>query len=144
MWTPEPVSTTWWRDNSWTSRDSKSDPSVVEPVASLYIDWAIPIREQWIGNIFQGIPQTIFEDRRCSGRETNPATTREFVLWLTCGTFDNAYCGLLDKCVTVFITPGVMQVRWNSACRLSVSEKERSIFLLGPLFHHLKGICYLS
>jgi hypothetical protein len=34
-WTPEPVWTTWRRENSWPYRDSKSNPSVVQPVASL-------------------------------------------------------------------------------------------------------------
>jgi hypothetical protein len=28
--------------NSWPYRDSNSDPSVVQPVASRYTDWAIP------------------------------------------------------------------------------------------------------
>jgi hypothetical protein len=33
-WAPEPVWTTWRRENSWPHRDSNSDPSVVRPVAS--------------------------------------------------------------------------------------------------------------
>jgi hypothetical protein len=41
-WAPEPVWMTWRRENSWPYRDSKSDPSVVQPVASRYTDWAIP------------------------------------------------------------------------------------------------------
>jgi hypothetical protein len=32
-WTPEPVWTTWRRENSWPYRDSNSDLSVVQPVA---------------------------------------------------------------------------------------------------------------
>jgi hypothetical protein len=41
-WTPEPVWTTWRRENSCPHRDSNSDRSVVQPVASRYTDWAIP------------------------------------------------------------------------------------------------------
>jgi hypothetical protein len=41
-WAPEPVWTTGRRENSWPYRDSNSDPSVVQPVASLYTDCAIP------------------------------------------------------------------------------------------------------
>jgi hypothetical protein len=40
-WVPEPVWTTWTRENSRTYRDSNSDPSVVLPVASRYTDCAI-------------------------------------------------------------------------------------------------------
>jgi hypothetical protein len=32
----------WRRDNSWLCQDSNSDPSVVQPVASRYTDYAIP------------------------------------------------------------------------------------------------------
>jgi hypothetical protein len=35
-WTPEPVWTIWRRENSWRHRDSNSDPSVVQSVASRY------------------------------------------------------------------------------------------------------------
>jgi hypothetical protein len=38
--TPEPVWTTWRRENSWPYRNSNSDPSVVQPVASRYTDYA--------------------------------------------------------------------------------------------------------
>jgi hypothetical protein len=41
-WTPEPVWTTWKSENSWHHRDSSSEPSVVQPVANRYTDWAIP------------------------------------------------------------------------------------------------------
>jgi hypothetical protein len=36
---PEPVWTTWGRDNFLLYRDSNYDPSVVQPVASRYTDW---------------------------------------------------------------------------------------------------------
>jgi hypothetical protein len=42
VWTSEPVWTIWRRENSWPDRDSNSDPSVVQPVASRYTDYAIP------------------------------------------------------------------------------------------------------
>jgi hypothetical protein len=35
-WTPEPVWTTWKREDSWPYLDSNSDPSVVQSVASRY------------------------------------------------------------------------------------------------------------
>jgi hypothetical protein len=41
-WVPEPVWTTWRRENSWPYQDSNSDPSVVQPVASRYTDCSIP------------------------------------------------------------------------------------------------------
>jgi hypothetical protein len=41
-WAPEPVWTTWRRENSWPYWDSSSDPSVVQPVASRYTDCVIP------------------------------------------------------------------------------------------------------
>jgi hypothetical protein len=41
-WTPEPVWTTWRRENSWPYQNSNSDPSADQPVASRYTDWAIP------------------------------------------------------------------------------------------------------
>jgi hypothetical protein len=41
-WAPEPVWTTWRRENSWAYRDSNSDTSVVQPVASRYTDCAVP------------------------------------------------------------------------------------------------------
>jgi hypothetical protein len=41
--TPDPVWTTWRKEkNSLTYQDSKSDPSVVHPVASRYTDCTIP------------------------------------------------------------------------------------------------------
>jgi hypothetical protein len=42
VWTPEPVWTTWRTENSWPYLYSNSDPSVVQPVASRYTDYAIP------------------------------------------------------------------------------------------------------
>jgi hypothetical protein len=41
-WAPEPVWTTWRNKNSCPYLDSNSDPSAVQPVASLYTDCAIP------------------------------------------------------------------------------------------------------
>jgi hypothetical protein len=41
-WTPEPVWTLWRRESSLLYRDSNSEPSFVQPVASLYTDYAIP------------------------------------------------------------------------------------------------------
>jgi hypothetical protein len=38
-WTPEPVWTTWRRENSWPYWDSNSVPSVTQPVASHYTDY---------------------------------------------------------------------------------------------------------
>jgi hypothetical protein len=42
-WTTEPVWTSWGRENSWLYRDANSDPSVVQPVASRYTDYCIPV-----------------------------------------------------------------------------------------------------
>jgi hypothetical protein len=42
-WAPEPVRTMWRRENSWPYRDSNSDPSVVQPIASCYINYAIQV-----------------------------------------------------------------------------------------------------
>jgi hypothetical protein len=41
-WAPEPVWTTWRGENSWPYQDSKSNPSVIQPLASHYTDYAIP------------------------------------------------------------------------------------------------------
>jgi hypothetical protein len=41
-WSPEPVWMTWRRGNSWPYRNSNSDPSFVQLVASRYTDWATP------------------------------------------------------------------------------------------------------
>jgi hypothetical protein len=51
-WVPEPVSTTWRRENSWPYRDSNSDPSVFQPVASRYTDWAIPALSRILMDFF--------------------------------------------------------------------------------------------
>jgi hypothetical protein len=40
-WAPEPVLTTWRKENSWPYRDSNSNPSVAQLVASLYTVYAI-------------------------------------------------------------------------------------------------------
>jgi hypothetical protein len=47
-WAPEPVWTTWRRENFWPYRDSNSDPLVSQPVAIRYTDYAIPA----LGNIY--------------------------------------------------------------------------------------------
>jgi hypothetical protein len=39
---PDPVWTTWRRESSWPYWDSNCNPSVIQPVASRYTDWAIP------------------------------------------------------------------------------------------------------
>jgi hypothetical protein len=46
-WTPEPVWTTWRRENSWLHRDSNSDPLLVQPLARRYTDCSIlvPIQQ---------------------------------------------------------------------------------------------------
>jgi hypothetical protein len=41
-WTPESVWTTWRRENSWSSRNRNSDPSIVQPLPSRYTDCAVP------------------------------------------------------------------------------------------------------
>jgi hypothetical protein len=41
-WTSEPVWKIWRRENYCPYRDSNSDPSVVQPVASRYTDYVIP------------------------------------------------------------------------------------------------------
>jgi hypothetical protein len=41
-WTPEPVWTTWKRENSWSYHDSNSNPLVVQPVESRYTNYATP------------------------------------------------------------------------------------------------------
>jgi hypothetical protein len=41
-WAPEPVWTTWRRQNYWPYRDSNSDPSVMKPVDSRCTDYATP------------------------------------------------------------------------------------------------------
>jgi hypothetical protein len=41
-WAPVPVWTKRRKENSWLQRDSKSDPSVVQFVASRYTDYALP------------------------------------------------------------------------------------------------------
>jgi hypothetical protein len=40
-WATEPVWTTWRRQNCWSYRDSNSDPSVGQSIASSYTDYAI-------------------------------------------------------------------------------------------------------
>jgi hypothetical protein len=42
-WAPRQVCNTRRRENNWPSRDSNSDPSVVQPVASRYTDYTIPV-----------------------------------------------------------------------------------------------------
>jgi hypothetical protein len=44
-WTPDPVWTTWWRENSWPYQGSNSDFSVVQLVASRYTDYAMKAYE---------------------------------------------------------------------------------------------------
>jgi hypothetical protein len=46
-WTTAPDWTAWRRENSWSYRNSNSDLSVVQPVASRYTDWAIPAPVTW-------------------------------------------------------------------------------------------------
>jgi hypothetical protein len=41
-WAPEPVWTTWRREDSWSYLDSNSNPSLVQRVASRFTDCAIP------------------------------------------------------------------------------------------------------
>jgi hypothetical protein len=41
-WTPEPVWMIWRRGNSWPYQDLNSDPSVVQPIASHYTNYATP------------------------------------------------------------------------------------------------------
>jgi hypothetical protein len=53
-WTPEPVWTTWRINNSWPYRDSTSDPSLFQPVASRYTDCAIPVHQRKVPRQFKG------------------------------------------------------------------------------------------
>jgi hypothetical protein len=46
-WAPEPVWTTWIGEKSFPYRDSNSDPSIVQPVASRCTDCAIPAPRLW-------------------------------------------------------------------------------------------------
>jgi hypothetical protein len=55
-WTPKPVWTTWRRENSGPYRDSNSDTSVVQPVASRYT-----------GSLSSGVPAPISSFRHFLG-----------------------------------------------------------------------------
>jgi hypothetical protein len=44
MWAPEPIWKTWIGEKSGSYRDSNSEPSAVQPVASRYTDCAIPVQ----------------------------------------------------------------------------------------------------
>jgi hypothetical protein len=46
---PEPVWTVWRSENSWPIRDSNSDPSVFNPVASFYTEYTTTARVRNVG-----------------------------------------------------------------------------------------------
>jgi hypothetical protein len=65
---PEPVWTTWRNEISCYHRDSKSDPSVVQPVASRYTHYTLPALE-WtkpLPHIFRGLVALLWTRLRIS------------------------------------------------------------------------------
>jgi hypothetical protein len=67
-WAPEPVCTTWRRENSLTYRGSNSDPSVVQPVASRYTDYA-SLHRRCIRNVVRAKYKTVTPARPVSRKD---------------------------------------------------------------------------
>jgi hypothetical protein len=81
-WTPKPVWTTWREEKSSPYRYSNSDPLVVQPIASRYIDCAIPARPlYWININFAcnySVLALTYWDRRDVNEEITKASDSLF------------------------------------------------------------------
>jgi hypothetical protein len=121
---PEPVWMMLRKENSWPYRDSNSDPSVVQPVAGRYTDYAIPAQDLGGGGL---IGVHVCYDYDVGGRWSEVIGNTD-ALYLVDLTFSARWLWRL----WLVMPCSLAEVRRHSggSCRLSLQVPNSACFLL--------------
>jgi hypothetical protein len=97
VWTSVPVWTTWRRENSCPHRDSNSDPSIVQSVASRYTDCAIPAPKENGAWLFAFSANGWWHQKACGPWPCRSSAVRRWVPTAAARVRVRAACGICGR-----------------------------------------------